>query len=183
MHTLNTRYRPWTRGLGQWMGQLLIWACAFISTPWGSHWPVLPSTLSFILLNTSSLDLSQLDTHALSFGQWKMSGRDPWHFQAWHTTFCVRTPVLFPSSSLMPMITRDLGNHFLNIVEPGGLKEPGSWITIWRRATFHSGTPMLDLGEWEIYVSWLKSLRFRSLYLIATSIALTPHLGDFVPAT
>ena len=40
-------------------------------------------------------------------------------------------------------------------------------MTTWKRATCHSGTPILESGESETSVYWLKPLRFRGLYVTA----------------
>lgn len=104
MYTSNTWQTPWTRGLGSWAGKLWIWACAVIPAPWDWHWPAPPQALSFILLDTPFLGLSQLDIHVSELWKQNMSGRDARHFQAWHATFRVWSPLLFSSSSLMPVI-------------------------------------------------------------------------------
>lgn len=172
MHTLSTWCISWTRGFGFWMGRF--WIPSVLSHPLleGDTDQLCPKP--FPLSSWTRLLWASRNWTAmwLSFGQWNMSGRVACYLQAWHTTFHVLffIPFLFWFDA---DDWGDLGNHTLNMAESGGGRSQVPWITTWRRATCHSG---VGLYEWEINVSWLKSLRFRGSYVIVVSIALTNTL-------
>ena len=90
----------------------------FTFNSWGRHWLGLSQTLSFILLDTPSLGLSQLDSHVTELQpvehEWQRSLPFP---GLAHN---------LPRSNLLSLFQfdaddqGDLGNHILNMAKPGG---------------------------------------------------------------